>query len=300
MWIEGSGSRIGVEHSALNFRAYPNPVPPSAYAVLISACQRDAARPRLTWYDNETGERVELSGATLLNWVHKTANFMIDELFVEPGVSISLQLPRHWLTAVWWLAAHAVGSQPQLAPPSNEPPVGSFDVAVFGPKALEHLAGVDGSAPSSGAAWAQVEHRVAVALTPMATGFVGRGQPLPAGIIDFETEVRGQPDAFIGNDEGTPAVAEAAIDHARRWSLTSNDRVMAAGPLGGEDDLVRELLAPLAADASCVWIRNPDAGKDVQHAAAEHVTATTMTAAELPDTGNPDTGSPGGPIRSLT
>lgn len=259
---------------------------PSAYGVLTSACQRDAARPRLTWYDNDTGERAELSGATLLNWVHKTANFMIDELLVEPGVSISLQLPRHWLTAAWWLAAHAVGAQPHVGPPSSGPPTGSFDVAVFGPEAVPHFSRADSARPISGATSEGVEHRVAVALTPMASGFVG---PLPAGITDFELEVRNQPDAFIGNDEGAPALAQAAVDQARHWSLTSTDRLMAAGPLLGEDDLVRDLLAPLAADASCVWIRNPEPGKDVQHAVAEHVTVTTMSAAELP-----------APIRYLT
>ena len=291
---------IGVGQSGLNFPTYPNPVapaipspppsgptsgatsaPPTAYALLSAACRRDGARPRLTWYDNDTGERAELSGVTLLNWVHKTANFMIDELFVEPGVSVSLQLPRHWLTAVWWLAAHTVGAHLEVAAPSSELPAGSFDVAVFGPDALPQFAAV--------------EHLVAVALTPMATGFVGAGRPLPAGMTDFETEVRGQPDAFVGSDDGSTDVGSAALDRARQWSLTSKDRLLAAGPVNGADDLVRDLLAPLAADASCVWIRNPEAGKDVQHAVTEHVTVTTMTAPELPAPGGTS-----GPIRYLT
>ena len=267
----------------------------SPYALLASACQRDAARPSLTWYDNDTGERAELSGATLLNWVNKTANFMIDELSVQPGVSISLQLPRHWLTAAWWLAALTVGAQPQIGQPRRDGldlPAGNVDIAVFGPDAVAHLARPIGNPPQ-----VRVEHQVAVALTPMA---IGIGGALPAGIIDFEVEVRSQPDAFMGTDEGDPALGLAAADRARAWSLTSSDRLMAAGPWLGEDDLVRDLLAPLAGDASCVWVRNPDPVKDVQLAVAEHVTVTTMGATELPLPGTQTADEPGAPIRYLT
>jgi hypothetical protein len=146
-----------------------------------------------------------------------------------------------------------------------------------------------------------VAHRVAVALTPMASGFAS---PLPAGMTDFEMEVRGQPDVFVGNDQGDPGPARAALDRARSWSLTSSDRLMAAGPLQNEDDLVRDLLAPLAGDASSVWIRNPDPDTDVQRAMAERVTVTTMSPGELPIKGTASTtGSTGdqdGPIRYLT
>ncbi len=34
--------------------------------------------PLLTYYDDALGERTELSGATLLNWVSKTANMVVD------------------------------------------------------------------------------------------------------------------------------------------------------------------------------------------------------------------------------
>ena len=44
----------------------------------LDAYAGDPARPLLTWYDDGTGERVELSGATLGNWVAKTANLLVD------------------------------------------------------------------------------------------------------------------------------------------------------------------------------------------------------------------------------
>jgi hypothetical protein len=127
-------------------------------------------------------------------------------------------------------------------------------------------------------------------------------------MTDFELEVRGQPDAFVGNDQGDPAPARAALDRARSWSLTSSDRLMAAGPLHDDDDLVRDLLAPLAGDASSVWIRNPDPDTDVQRAMAERVTVTTMSPVELPVAGTARTtrsatqsaDDQDGPIRYLT
>ena len=46
--------------------------------VFADAVAADPTRPLLTWYDDATGERTELSGATLANWVAKTANLLVD------------------------------------------------------------------------------------------------------------------------------------------------------------------------------------------------------------------------------
>ena len=48
--------------------------------LLRSALAADPARPLVTFYDDATGERVELSVATFANWVAKTANLLQDEL----------------------------------------------------------------------------------------------------------------------------------------------------------------------------------------------------------------------------
>ncbi len=53
--------------------------------VFADAVATDPNRPLLTWYDDATGERTELSGATLANWVAKTANLLVDELALGPG-----------------------------------------------------------------------------------------------------------------------------------------------------------------------------------------------------------------------
>ncbi|PBC79521.1 uncharacterized protein (TIGR03089 family) [Streptomyces sp. TLI_235] len=44
----------------------------------------DPSRPLITFYDDSTGERVELSAKTFDNWVAKTANLLQDELNAGP------------------------------------------------------------------------------------------------------------------------------------------------------------------------------------------------------------------------
>lgn len=82
--------------------------------VLHQLLASDAARPRLTWYDDEPGpglgERIELSGRVLANWVAKAANLLQDDAAAAPGTTVGLDLPTHWRTAYWALAAWEVGA----------------------------------------------------------------------------------------------------------------------------------------------------------------------------------------------
>ena len=77
--------------------------------LLQSELRRDGSRPLLTWYDDGTGERVELSVATAANWAAKTANLLADEHDLGPGDSLALDPPSHWLTAVVVLGAWTAG-----------------------------------------------------------------------------------------------------------------------------------------------------------------------------------------------
>src|SRR5690242_2919202 len=78
-------------------------------AMFDAASQQDAARPLLTYYDDATNERTELSGATLGNWVAKTANMLVDECGVEPGQWAAVGLPPHWQTAAVLLGCWTAG-----------------------------------------------------------------------------------------------------------------------------------------------------------------------------------------------
>jgi uncharacterized protein (TIGR03089 family) len=139
--------------------------------LLTGQLARDGSRPLLTYYDDASGERVELSVATTANWVAKTANYLTDEHDVEAGDTVTVLLPLHWQTAIVILACWAVGAQVAFEGP------GRVTVATAGTE-------VDGEA-------------VELALAPMGA--------------DFSHLIAAQPDAFLpinpaGSDlvEGSP------------------------------------------------------------------------------------------------
>lgn len=71
----------------------------------------DPARPRVTYYNDATSERIELSGSTLLRWVNKASNWLQDEMDAGPGTGVQLDLPAdHWRSVAWILAVWAVGA----------------------------------------------------------------------------------------------------------------------------------------------------------------------------------------------
>ena len=82
----------------------------SLVEALRRANREDAARPLITFYDDDTGERTELSVITTENWVAKTANLLVDDLGVVPGQRLGLALPLHWQGLVWAYAAWSAGS----------------------------------------------------------------------------------------------------------------------------------------------------------------------------------------------
>ena len=63
----------------------PAPTASTAATLLATALRDDPARPLLTFHDDATGERTELSVATFANWVAKTANLLADDLGAGPG-----------------------------------------------------------------------------------------------------------------------------------------------------------------------------------------------------------------------
>ncbi len=121
--------------------------------LLRSALASDPGRPLVTFYDDATGERVELSVATFANWVAKTANLLQGDLAAEPGDRAVLLLPAHWQTAVWLLACSSVGV---LADVGGDP--AAADLVVSGPDTLD-------------AARACAGERVALALRPLGGRF---------------------------------------------------------------------------------------------------------------------------------
>lgn len=223
---------------------------PSPSQIVRAAARTDPAKPRLTWYDQKSGERVELSATSLNNWVDKAAHFLSGELGLGPGSRVSISLPRHWLAAVCWLATDLVGAEPIMRPDSTA------DVGVIGPDALT-------DPPAN-------DEVVAISLKPMGASF---SEPLPVAVRDFTLEVRGQPDHYPSTGSGDEAIGQRAIDQAESWALTEADRVASAGIWESERDLVQSLVYPLAANGSVLWIWNPRVAELVTLIDAEGVTA---------------------------
>lgn len=234
-------------------------------ALLNPVLAADAARPLITFYDDATGERIELSGATFGNWVAKTANLLRDECDVEPGTTVAVLLPAHWQTAaalcaIWWCGAEAVAD-----------PAGA-DVA---------LAAADTLDAASGAGLV-----VGFSLDAFGRGLgsVASGGPLPSGAVDYATEVRLQGDHFdplTPVPDDAPALAGADVAEvvagararAAELGLGADDRVLstAAWPVASTGGLVDGFLAVLAAGASLVHVRHP-AGDQERRAGTEKVT----------------------------
>jgi len=84
----------------------------------------DATRPLVTYYDDATGERTELSGATLANWVAKTANLLVDGLGLGTGDVAAVALPPHWQTAAVLLGCWSAGLAIDLEPTGQAVQVG--------------------------------------------------------------------------------------------------------------------------------------------------------------------------------
>lgn len=225
---------------------------------LRRALSADPAGPRLTFYDDASGERVELSTTTLANWVAKTTNVLVLECGVGPGARVSLHLPRHWTTAVWVLAADAVGAAVTLGPPPGGVtggPSGGPDVAVVGPDGVE-------DAPDA-------DEVFAVSLAPLGAPF---RTPLPTLVRDYAVDVRLMPDQVAV--QGQPGrLGDLAEQRAAAMGLQQADRVAGLGALDGLDSVVDGWLAPLAVGASVVWVRNPDPVSCVPRWATERVTA---------------------------
>jgi uncharacterized protein (TIGR03089 family) len=153
-------------------------MPADAYSLLRKAMQTDPGRPLLTMYDDLTGERIELSVATFDNWVAKTANFLLDELLLEPGEAVNVALPAHWQTAVIEVAVLAAGGE-----------------LADGPARITFWLEGD-ELPAD----PEVEEIVGLALRPMGLGLTAPR----AGVLDYAVDVRSHGDHFVPRYPGTP------------------------------------------------------------------------------------------------
>ncbi|TDH48276.1 TIGR03089 family protein [Mycobacterium eburneum] len=220
----------------------------------------DPVGPRITYYDDASGERIELSAATLANWAAKTGNLLRDELGAGPASRVSVLLPAHWQTAavlfgVWWIGAEAVLDGPAEVALCTAARLADADAAV----------GVGGEV-------------AVLSLDPF-----GRPAPdLPVGVTDYATAVRVHGDQIDAERQPGPALAGRSVDQvlaaaeksAADRGLTSADRVLSTAPWTTAEELIDGLLAPLAAGASLVQVAHPDPDALPRRIETEKVTRT--------------------------
>ncbi len=239
---------------------------PDTPAVLLAGLLRaDGARPLLTFYDDGTGERVELSVATFDNWVAKTANLLQGDLGVGPGDRVGVSLPAHWQAAVWVCACWAVGAA--VLP-------GRWDdvaVAVVAPdqvrKAEESTAG----------------EVVALSLRPLGGRFI---DPLPRRVLDYAVEVPAQGDRFApyapvgphtvgwvegGSSANLADLVAAAHSRADRLGLAAGERLLSTASPATYAGALATLLLPLVLGGSVVLVRNPDPARQARRLDEERV-----------------------------
>ncbi|MDQ1744961.1 MAG: hypothetical protein QOE23_3300 [Pseudonocardiales bacterium] len=241
------------------------PTAPSGPEQLFAArLAADPGSPLVTFYDDATGERAELSAKSLANWVAKTHFLLLDELGAAPGDRAFVRLPVHWLAAPILLGCWYAGLEVVTDPAAATVAFGDADslLAALPAPLVQRLDGV-----------------FAVSLLSMA-----RPSTPPPEMADYASSVRPMPDSWATvRAQAGPAdpglagqsraeLAATAHRTAAELGLAAGGRLLWTAPWSTHQDWIAALLAPLAVGGSVVLVRNPDPGPAASRAEAEKVT----------------------------
>lgn len=232
-------------------------MPSSPEQLFADLLAREPARPFVTYYDEASGERSELSARSLANWVAKTHHLLVDELGLGPGDSAAIALPLHWISLPPLLGCLTAG----LALAVDGPADVAFVVPGASGDALDRFV----IAPDSAR--------------------IGLGTETPDG-VDYVAAVRPHADAWPGVRFGaTPAdpcwdgrsraeVAALAASRADELGWGPGARVLCTREWTAPADWLDTVLAPLAVGGSVVYVRGASDDVLERRAAQERVTAT--------------------------
>jgi uncharacterized protein (TIGR03089 family) len=254
-------------------------------------------RPFLTFYDDDRGERVELSYKTFDNWIHKLAHLLADELGVTRGERIAIVTGNHWQASAIHFACWMVGA---CAVPIDveEPPAGKANI----------LEAVGARTVFVREEWLGEIRRLAhdlrtVKLIALVADLFGS----PVGDLDgtpnFSRVVPSMPDRY-DEERGTlddPALTiltsgasapagvvlsqtdlllrAAAI--ARRWNVNEVDRTMAMLPAHDVDGVVTTHVVPFGVGAGAVLHRGFTPETLWKRVADEKISVLSLTSVQV-------------------
>ncbi|MGA8113147.1 MAG: TIGR03089 family protein [Actinocatenispora sp.] len=253
----------------------PSPGDAAPTTMIGADVAADVDRPLLTYCDDATGERTELTAPALGSWVARTASLLRDGCRLTAGDRAAVLLPPHWQTAAVLLGAWSIGvtvsfrpwATAGLAPldPGMDEPLDAVFVA------RHRLDSWLESVP-------QARHRFALGLAPDGAVL----DEVPDTYRDYLAEVRRYPDvapAYQAIRHTEPASPdgttyqqwmEIARGIAEPRGLRAGDRVLV--DVAEHEQPVMWLLAPLSVGASVVLCANLDRGTLDDRLAAEGVT----------------------------
>ncbi|MEV0939460.1 TIGR03089 family protein [Micromonospora wenchangensis] len=234
-----------------------------------------AEQPLLTYCDDATGERTELTAKQLGDWAARTAGLLRDGCGLGPGSRVAVLLPPHWRTAAVLLGAWSVGMAVSFRPrataglpvlePGGERP---YDAVFVTPERLDDwLEDVPDGV-----------HRYLVGTGP------GPLTDVPVGWLDWSAEVLRHTDtppdyaavhpAAPATPDGTSygAWGRLAREIADQLGLRPGDRLLVDA--AEHEQPVKWLLAPLAVGASVVICANLDPATLPTRIATERTTHT--------------------------
>ncbi|WP_406038604.1 TIGR03089 family protein [Micromonospora sp. NBC_00898] len=235
--------------------------------------RREADLPLLTYYDDATGERTELTAQQLGGWAARSAGLLRDGCGLGPGSRVAVLLPPHWRTAAVLVGAWSIGMAvsfrprataglPVLEPGADRP----YDAVFVTPERLDDwLEDVPDGV-----------HRYLVGTGP------GPLTDVPLGWLDWSAEVLRHTDTppdYTGIRPSDPASpdgtsygewAAVAKGIAEQLDLRAGDRLLVDA--AEYEQPLKWLLAPLAAGASVVLCANLDRARLDARTAAEQVT----------------------------
>jgi uncharacterized protein (TIGR03089 family) len=216
-----------------------------AEGLFANVLAQEPSRPFVTFYDDASGERIELSAKSLANWVAKTHFLIIDEVGLGVGDAALIALPADWIAVPILLGCWSAGLRL-----TDDPAAAA--VAFVTPATIDQTAGVPEVFTTNPAS--------------MTRSFGAADAPA----ADYVTAVRPQPDAwasvkFVGSaaDLATDGLTRAelvatATRRATELGLGPGARVLFDRPWTGAADWIDALLAPMAVVGSLVLVANPD------------------------------------------